>query len=585
MRDEGRGELPAGGEQAVSDSEADTSGLGVHQRDTLVDANELAKTVRPEAFLDDAPKGAAAGGWESKAATKPGVHVRVFGASDVGLVREHNEDNFLMADLSRGVRLLQDPVLQTHQIGPKGSLFAVCDGMGGAAAGEVASQMAVDIIFDYLHSAPPPADRDVFANRLVKAMSRAGQKIYQEANANRHRRGMGTTGTVAGLMDDTLFVAQVGDSRGYVLRNGQLRLVTKDQSLVNQLLEAGQLTKEEAEAFEHSNIILQALGTTEEVQIDLTFLRLRRGDRLLLCSDGLSGLVSDDMMQDVLNTEPDPRIACEKLIRMAHTYGGHDNVTVVAVDFAGAGLRPPLDDEVAAYQQYPLPPDQEREGVPATRKMRVERVPTTDLSGVAGSRVRASQSRKVLRVMTVAVLGMGLMFAGGFAAWLGSSRGALIGTGKKRMPEPDQVAAVLRPEESASELVEVRVRTDAEQALLFVDGERYGELPSREDLSLLFPPGAYQFEARSGGNVIAHTLVTIRPGVNAEVLLNLPSGEVRARSKRNQAPEAALNPDIETGVPEPKVEQDQARDEVRPEPAPPEPIVPPSDEPPLAPAP
>jgi serine/threonine protein phosphatase PrpC len=228
--------------------------------------------------------------------------------------------------------------------------------MGGAAAGEVASQMAVDTVHEMLANGTDPRDRDHYARRLVRAVEEAGSRIFMSAKMDRSRRGMGTTSTVAGLVDSTLFVGQVGDSRAYVLRGDQFALITKDQSLVNQLIDAGQLTEEQAEAFEYSNIILQALGTTEEVNVDLTFLELRRGDRLLLCSDGLSGLVHAEMMKDVLRAHRDQVEAARQLIAMANSGGGHDNITVVIADFDGLALKEPVPEARVAYQQYPLPP-------------------------------------------------------------------------------------------------------------------------------------------------------------------------------------------------------------------------------------
>src|SRR3954465_12263402 len=203
--------------------------------------------------------------------------MRVFGRTDVGQIREHNEDNFLVADLTRRSRgLLEDDREQT--IGDWGSVIGVCDGMGGAAAAEGASQLAVDIIYEKLTEGSPPRSHDELAQRLVRAVEEAGLRIFNEARADRTRRGMGTTAPIASLMDGRLFVAQVGDSRAYVLRNGKLVQVSRDQSLVNQLIEAGQLTEEEAETFEHNNIILQALGTADSVQVDLTYVLLRKGD-------------------------------------------------------------------------------------------------------------------------------------------------------------------------------------------------------------------------------------------------------------------------------------------------------------------
>ena len=203
-----------------------------------------------------------------------GLKVRVFGRTDVGQVREHNEDNFLVADLTRKTRSLMESDREPP-VGERGTLLGVCDGMGGAAAGEVASQLAVDIIYEKLVQGDPPAHHDDLARRLVHAVEAAGLRIFNEAQADRTRRGMGTTATIAALIDARLFLAQVGDSRAYILRGDRFTQVTRDQSLVNQLIEAGQLTEEEAETFEHNNIILQALGTADTVQVDLTYVDLR----------------------------------------------------------------------------------------------------------------------------------------------------------------------------------------------------------------------------------------------------------------------------------------------------------------------
>jgi protein phosphatase len=199
--------------------------------------------------------------------------------------------------------------------------------------------------------------RDDLASRLVQAIEAAGLRIFSEAKLDRTRRGMGTTSTVAALLDDHLFIGQVGDSRAYVLRGDKLVQVTRDQSLVNQLIEAGQLTEEEAETFEHNNIILQALGTSDSVQVDLTFVELKRGDTLLVCSDGLSGMVRNEEIREVLRAVDDPHEACKVLIDRANQAGGHDNVTVVISKFLGEGLDVPTQDEIAGlrYRKYPLP--------------------------------------------------------------------------------------------------------------------------------------------------------------------------------------------------------------------------------------
>jgi serine/threonine protein phosphatase PrpC len=287
-------------------------------------------------------------------ASRPEIRVRLFGRTDVGQIREHNEDNFLVADLTRRSRSLLEGDRE-QVLGEWGSAFGVCDGMGGAAAGEIASQLAVDIIYEKLVQGDPPREHDDLARRLVRAVEEAGARIFNEARADRTRRGMGTTATIAALMDSRLFVAQVGDSRAYILRGSRLVQVSRDQSLVNQLIEAGQLTEEEAETFEHNNIILQALGTAETVQVDLTYVDLEQGDRLLLCSDGLSGMVRGDELKEVLLACQDPLEACRELTDRANRAGGHDNITVIVVDFLGAGLPPANPSSELSYRKYALP--------------------------------------------------------------------------------------------------------------------------------------------------------------------------------------------------------------------------------------
>jgi serine/threonine protein phosphatase PrpC len=283
-----------------------------------------------------------------------GILLKLFGRTDVGQIREHNEDNFLIANLTKRRRsLLEEDRIQG--VGTRGTALGVCDGMGGAAAGEVASQLAVDIIYERLVEAEPPPNNDELARRLVSAIEDAGVRIYNEARADRTRRGMGTTATIAVLMGPRMFVGQVGDSRAYVMREGELIQVTRDQSLVNQLIEAGQLTEEEAETFEHNNIILQALGTAETVQVDLTYVDLCRGDTLLLCSDGLSGMVRAAEIRDVLLEVPDPLEACKVLTERANLAGGHDNITVIVAHVSGDTLPEPGTVDAPAYRKHALP--------------------------------------------------------------------------------------------------------------------------------------------------------------------------------------------------------------------------------------
>ncbi len=281
----------------------------------------------------------------------PQIDIEIFGKTDVGLIREHNEDNFLVADVTAGVRTNDGKTPLQVTVGDKGALLLVCDGMGGAAAGEVASQMAVDSIYEALAAAQPVA-RDGFARLVRRAVEHANERIFIQSRDNQSERGMGTTCTVAGLMDSTLVVGQIGDSRCYVLREGRLAQVTKDQSLAWQLIEAGAMTLEEAKAFEHANIILQALGVQERVEVVLSQVSLRKGDVALLCSDGLHGPVSDEELLAVLVSEPNLEKAAGMLIQKALDRDGPDNITVVLARFDGEGLVAPTPEDLVGFLAY-----------------------------------------------------------------------------------------------------------------------------------------------------------------------------------------------------------------------------------------
>ncbi len=309
------------------------------------------------------------------------IRVRLFGRTDVGQVREHNEDNFLVADLTRGTRGLMEAD-RTSILGDRGAVLGVCDGMGGAAAGEVASQLAVDIIHQKMSQADAPENHDDLAARLVRSIEAAGLRIFTEAKLDRTRRGMGTTSTISALMDKHLFIGQVGDSRAYILRGERLVQVTRDQSLVTQLIEAGQLTEEEAETFEHNNIILQALGTSDTVQVDLTHVELRRGDTLMLCSDGLSGMIRNDEIREILRSVEDPLESCKVLTDRANQAGGHDNITVVVAKFEGEGLDDPSQEDIdrLRYEKYQLPNRVSDRGETLPEPRRVKELDTAKIS-------------------------------------------------------------------------------------------------------------------------------------------------------------------------------------------------------------
>jgi PPM family protein phosphatase len=259
--------------------------------------------------------------------------------------------------------------VRDHEVGPRGSLFMVADGMGGAAAGEVASAMAAEVIYDHL-STTWTQDEDAsaarFAYRMKEAVELANQRIYAYAREHPDVRGMGTTVTAAGVFGDELYVAQIGDSRGYLVRNGATFQLTRDQSLTQRLVDAGELTEEEAEQSERRNIILQALGPDPRVKVDLSRQRLRRGDTLILCSDGLSGLVRREEFAQMVESSPDLPTLCSALIDLANERGGPDNVTVVAARFDGDGLPAADGGDGAGYQVYHVQDPEATETEPTT---------------------------------------------------------------------------------------------------------------------------------------------------------------------------------------------------------------------------
>src|SRR5207302_3720294 len=205
-----------------------------------------------------------------------------------------------------------------------------------------ASAMATEAIYGQMLKAWG-SERDLtpqrFAYRLREAVEAANRQIHSYAAAHPEVRGMGTTTTAVGVLGDHFFLSQVGDSRAYLIRQGQAVQLTKDQSLMQRLVEAGELTEEEAAKSERRNISLQALGPDPKVKVDLTHQEVRRGDILVLCSDGLTGQVKKEEIAQIVTSTPELSAACDKLIALANERGGPDNITVVIARFDGDGLR------------------------------------------------------------------------------------------------------------------------------------------------------------------------------------------------------------------------------------------------------
>ena len=227
-----------------------------------------------------------------------------FGAkTDVGRVRDHNEDSLVV----------------------KEPLFAVLDGMGGHAAGEVASEIAADVISE---TAPEELD----AGALGFAVSQANLAVIDAAAHGRGKQGMGTTCTAAMLEGSSLIIAQVGDSRAYLVHDGHLQQLTRDHSYVADLVEQGAITKDYARIHPDRSKITRALGTDPHMVADTYEIDVASGDRILLCSDGLYSMITDEDIEHILNAEKDPQEAADRLVREANEWGGHDNITVIVID-------------------------------------------------------------------------------------------------------------------------------------------------------------------------------------------------------------------------------------------------------------
>jgi protein phosphatase len=251
------------------------------------------------------------------------VQIVSSGLSDVGRVRTNNEDSFRIVEAL--------------------NLFILSDGMGGEAHGEVASAMAVDAINKYCESEKEdsgatvleevPANISSQTRKLKNAVAQANFQIFQSAQKNPEQRGMGATITTLWLKDTLMSIAHVGDSRAYLLRNGNLQQLTNDHSLVAEQVRRGLITPQQAEESEMQSVLLRALGAHPEVEIDTDEVEIIPRDVLLLCSDGLTRMVTEPEIAGALQAETVPSAAAERLIALANENGGIDNVTVIVVRF------------------------------------------------------------------------------------------------------------------------------------------------------------------------------------------------------------------------------------------------------------
>lgn len=237
--------------------------------------------------------------------------MRVFGRTDVGLVRKTNQDFIFYS---------QEPV------GAFPNLFIVADGMGGHNAGDFASRYAVECFLDYVKNSKP----DALIRMVDEGIKYSNRKIMEKAAEDEKLRGMGTTMVVAYIEDEQLFVGNIGDSRLYLM-DKEMNQVTEDHSFVATLVRAGELTPEEARTHPDKNVITRAVGAAENAKVDFFEVDLERGDQILMCSDGLSNMVTDDVLFDIIKNTYIGDVV-EELISEAKKNGGLDNIAVIVID-------------------------------------------------------------------------------------------------------------------------------------------------------------------------------------------------------------------------------------------------------------
>jgi len=263
-------------------------------------------------------------------ATPDKVEVSVSARTDTGMVRDGNEDAFMIADLTSG-NLGLGPDMKTHKIGARGILLFVSDGIVGDYAGEVASEIAVKSVREALMQVP--ADLDV-CDQLKTATQKANSEIWNYAEQNPQYKGMGATLTAVLIQQAKAHIAQIGDSRAYLVRGDSIKQLTKDQSFVQSLIDSGAISADQADSFPQ-NIITQALGIRNDLEVAISSVELVQDDTLIVCSDGLSQKVKDADMVNLVQQTTDLTALCRNLVALANERGGEDNITVIAAKFAG----------------------------------------------------------------------------------------------------------------------------------------------------------------------------------------------------------------------------------------------------------
>jgi protein phosphatase len=271
--------------------------------------------------------------------------VRSFGLTDPGKVRDANEDQFLIAVLRKALAVQQTslPRPKVQHGSDQGYLFVVADGMGGHAGGEQASTLAIDSVEHFMLESFKwffqftGKEEDKVLSEFHNALGQANARVLAEANEHPELRGMGTTLTLAYTLNDALFVAHVGDGRCYLWRKSLLYRLTRDHTLVEEMVRRGALSAAAAETHRWRHVVTNAVGANSaEVKVEVHKVHLEDGDSLLLATDGLTNMLTDDEIARILLTEADPEHACRQLVARANEAGGKDNITVILANYGTA---------------------------------------------------------------------------------------------------------------------------------------------------------------------------------------------------------------------------------------------------------
>lgn len=270
------------------------------------------------------------------------LRLRSYGSTDRGRVRPSNQDQFLIAELTKALRVQQSslPQEKMHYGEEQAHLFLVADGMGGHAGGERASALAIDTIEGFMLNSLKwffhlkSGEADKVLGEFQTALAQADDRLFREAARHPELQGMGTTLTLAYSLGVDLFVAHVGDSRCYLFRDGTLHRITRDHTLVGEMVRRGVLEPEQAAHHKLRHVITNAVGGPNPgVHVEVHKLQVQARDLLLLCSDGLTGMLSDDDITGILRSEADPAELCRHLTQQANERGGKDNITVIVTRY------------------------------------------------------------------------------------------------------------------------------------------------------------------------------------------------------------------------------------------------------------